>query len=327
MADISPLPAFSGLPPLAFAVKDPTLIVTNIIAATEAFYLQNTGKAISLAEADPRRLFQLVNAALFSQQRVLMDFCNKQNLVAFSQAPFLDALAGNWGYDHNGNLIAERKAATSAQTTMQFSVPAPLTTVLTIPASTQIGAASGAVFLTDADANIPLGSTTIIVSASCSVPGSVGNGFLAGQVIQPVNWPQTLTVNNVSATNIDTSVGGFDAENDFDFANRQLLSRTASGARVRSALISGPLPERRRPFSTRRLSAPRCRNFSPRPITAVLPSRRARSIFTLSSKGRTAQGCPTPPPSPPCKRRAMTTGRDRRRITSSARPPPEFPLA
>ena len=223
MADISPLPAFAALPPLAFAVKDPTLIVTNIIAATEAFYFKNTGKAISLAEADPRRLFQLVNAALNAQQRILIDFANKQNLVAFSQAPFLDALAGNWGYDHSGNLIAARKQATAAQTTLQFTLPAPLNTVLTVPQNTQVGAASGTIFLTDADANIPIGSTSIIVSSSCSIPGTVGNGFLAGQVIQPVNWPDTLTANNVSASNIDSSVGGFDAENDFDFANRQLL--------------------------------------------------------------------------------------------------------
>jgi phage-related baseplate assembly protein len=222
-SDVSPLPAFAGLPPLAFALKDPTLIVTNIIAAVEAFYLQNTGKAISLAEADPRRLFELVNAALVTQQRVLIDFANKQNLVAFSQAPFLDALAGNWGYDHNGNLIGLRKAATAAQTTLQFTLPAPLGTVITVPASTQVGAPSGSIFLTDTDANIPIGSTSIIVSSSCSVPGTIGNGFVPGQVNQPVNWPENLLNNNVSAVNIDTSVGGFDTESDYDFANRQLL--------------------------------------------------------------------------------------------------------
>lgn len=220
--DTSTLPAFQNLPPLSFALKDPVLILQNIISNYEAFYQLRTGQAITLAEADPRRLMIENFAYVIAQQRQIFDFGCKQNLLPFSSYPYLDAKGTQWGPTKG-----PRQRPSSALCTIQFTLAIAASIDTLVQQGTQVAAGNGIVFATTQDATIPAGSSNLNVSAACTVAGAIGNGYLPGQINTLINWntPQVLI-----AVNIDTSTGGADGETDDQFRYRQYLIPDSYGS-------------------------------------------------------------------------------------------------
>ena len=192
----------SSLPDIAFAEKDSKLIESEIISTYESL----AGR--TLAPGDPVRLFLLGIASIIVQQRSMIDFAAKQNLLAFSSNGYLD---------HLGALLGvSRLPPYPAMTTLRFILSAPQQGEVIIPAGTRVTPDGKLFFATIAAITVPTGSTQADVIAKCLQDGEIGNGYLPGQInrlVDPLPWVQR-------AVNITESSGGSDAETDDNFRER-----------------------------------------------------------------------------------------------------------
>ena len=196
----------SVLPSVTFAEKDARTIESNIITAYEAIAER------TLYPGDPVRLFLETIAAIIVQQRTLIDYAAKQNLLAYSAGDNLD---------HIGVLVGTtRIAATAATTTLRFTLSAVQATAITIPAGTRVATEDGLTFATSAVATVGIGSTFVDVAAVCTQTGAIGNDLAAGQInkiVDPVAYV-------ASVANTTTSESGADIEADDDYRERIRLS-------------------------------------------------------------------------------------------------------
>ncbi len=199
--DLSEL--FPSLPEILFAERDPETVESEIITQYENL----SGR--TLAKGDPIRLFLEAVALIIIQQRYLIDYTGKQNLLAYSE--------GN-NLDHLGALLGvSRLEAECASVKLKFTLTGTLSENLIIPAGTRAADVSGLVyFALDDDLKILAGNLTGEGSATCTEAGIIGNDFLTGQInilVDPVSYVK-------SVININTSSGGSDAEDDENFRER-----------------------------------------------------------------------------------------------------------
>jgi len=208
------------VPDIDFAVKDPAVIASEVIADYQTAFKALTNIAKTLAPADPVRLFLLVVCDWLSQQRTIIDFTGKMNLLKYAHDAYLDNLAALHG-DR-----ALRLQAAPALVTLQFT----LTTVLAFDARIPVGtqcAAGNVLFATlpasisVPDLIIPAGQLIGTVQAQAVAPGVTGNGFLPGQINAIINWNQQWAL---TVTNTDTSVGGAETESDDQYRYRIWLA-------------------------------------------------------------------------------------------------------
>jgi phage-related baseplate assembly protein len=192
----------SNLPDIQFVPMDVNEIETNVITTYEGI----SGR--KLAPGDPVRLFLQAVAAIIAQQRVLIDYAAKQNLLHYAAGPFLD---------HLGALVGvERLPAQAAKTMLRFTLSAPQLQAVTIPAGTRATSDGKLFFATTAATTVRAGTTEIDVVAECTTAGVSGNGWQPGQInklVDPLPWIK-------SVTNITTSSGGADVESDDAFRER-----------------------------------------------------------------------------------------------------------
>lgn len=194
-----------GLPDVEFLETDAETIKAEILTG----YEQASGR--TLAAGDPVRLFLLSLASIIIQQRTTINQAAQQNLLTYAQGEYLDALGAL--------LSVERLEESRAVTTIKFTLSQALATVYTIPAGTEV--TNGTVtFATDHDLDIPKGELSGSITASCTVPGEVGNDYLAGQVTTIVK-PMTFVA---KAENVTITTGGSEAESDASLAERIRLA-------------------------------------------------------------------------------------------------------
>lgn len=193
------------LPAVEFLETDAETIKAEIITG----YEQASGR--TLAAGAPVRLYLLSLAAVIIQQRTAVNLAAQQNLLSYAQDGYLDAL---------GTLLSvTRLSESKAVTTIKFTLSQALATVYTIPAGTEV--TNGVVtFATDKALDIPKGELTGSVTASCTVAGTVGNDYLAGQVNTIVK-PMTFVA---KAENTTITTGGSEAESDESLAERIRLA-------------------------------------------------------------------------------------------------------
>lgn len=193
------------LPAVEFLETDAETIKAEIITG----YEQASGR--TLAAGDPVRLYLLSLAAVIIQQRTAVNLAAQQNLLSYAQDGYLDAL---------GTLLSVTRLAESrAVTTIKFTLSQALATVYTIPAGTEV--TNGVVtFATDHELNIEKGKLEGSVTASCTVAGTIGNDYLAGQVNTIVK-PMTFVS---KAENTTITTGGSEAESDESLAERIRLA-------------------------------------------------------------------------------------------------------
>lgn len=208
-----------NLPNVNFVDTDPGAVQAAMFSA----YTAITGRTLS--PGDPIRLFILTIAEIIIQQRAAINYAGQQNLLSYAQGEYLDAL-GKY-------LAVERLPASHAVTTIEFMLSAVLEESYVIPAGFEV--TNGVVtFATDEELIIPAGETTGEVSATCTTAGESGNGYLAGQlstIVEPMPFLGT-------ASNISTTAGGADIEDDADFAERiRLAPNSFSVAGPRKAYI------------------------------------------------------------------------------------------
>lgn len=193
------------LPAVEFLETDAETIKAEIITG----YEEASGR--TLAAGDPVRLYLLSLAAVIIQQRTAVNLAAQQNLLSYAQDGYLDAL---------GTLLSvTRLSESKAVTTIKFTLSQALATVYTIPAGTEV--TNGVVtFATDKALDIPKGELTGSVTASCTVAGTVGNDYLAGQVNTIVK-PMTFVE---KAENTTITTGGSEVESDESLAERIRLA-------------------------------------------------------------------------------------------------------
>lgn len=166
-------------------------------------YTSITGR--TLAQGDPVRLFLLTIAEIIIQQREFINYTGKQNLLKYA--------VGN-NLDHLGILVGVgRLPASPAVTTVRFTLSEKRAVSTVIPAGTRVTAGDNVFFAIGADAAIPAGKLQMEVPASCTQTGTIGNGYLPGELstlVDPVPFV-------ASARNTTTSEGGSEIENDESF--------------------------------------------------------------------------------------------------------------
>ncbi len=185
-------------------------------------YEKLTGRTIY--PADPERVLFDVFSYVSSLLAFSIDYSAKQNLLSYATGQYLDGIAELYGI--------QRLQPKPALTTIRFSTQQPATTDILIPVGTRV-AAGDVVFRTTKEAIIKANTTFVDVQAECETSGSVGNGFLPGQVNTLLDF-----IANVEAQNIDMSLYGVDEEDDERFRERIRLSiERFSNAGSREAYI------------------------------------------------------------------------------------------
>jgi phage-related baseplate assembly protein len=214
---LTPPPEFGValVPEVDFAVKDPAVIQSEVLANYEAEFLRLTGIVKNLAPGDPVRLHLLVVCNWLSHQRTIIDFTGKQNLLKYASGDFLDNLGALYGER------ALRLPAAAAVTTLRFTLPIALAFDAVIPSGTQAQAPNSIIFATTEDGILPAGVLTVDVPAEATLEGSIGNDLAPGQINSLVNWNQPFSV---TVSNTTTTSGGADEESDDQYRYRIWLA-------------------------------------------------------------------------------------------------------
>jgi phage-related baseplate assembly protein len=205
----------SHVPDIDFAVKDPTVIESEVITDYQQAFQTLTGIAKTLAPGDPVRLHLLAVCHWLSHQRTIIDFTGKQNLLKYAHDDYLDNLAALHG-DR-----ALRLPASPALTTLRFTLEAPLPFDAFVPKGTQCAAPNSVVFETDEDVALPRGNLSVDVGATCLLDGVIGNDFSPGQINSIINWNQSFAL---QVGNTTTTSGGADEEEDEQYRYRIWLA-------------------------------------------------------------------------------------------------------
>ena len=126
----------------------------------------------TLYPGDPVRLFLESLAYVLALQNSVIDMAGKANLLLFASGEHLDAIGLMTG--------TRRLNASSASTTLRFTLQEELDFDCEIPAGTKAATADGkTIFATDKSVIIQAGVLSGAVSASAQASGSGANGFVA----------------------------------------------------------------------------------------------------------------------------------------------------
>ncbi|MGM9639745.1 MAG: baseplate J/gp47 family protein [Faecousia sp.] len=184
-----------------FIQTDTTALVNALIAA----YEKMTG--VTVHPASPERLFIAWVADIIVQTRVSINYAANQNIPSRAVGANLDALAELFYTKH-------RPAAKAASCTVRFSVSEPQQSAILIPSGTRITDATNTlIWETSADSYILAGEASVDVPVRCQESGTVGNGYVAGQLNTVVDvFPYYIACSNINDTD-----GGTDAATDEEF--------------------------------------------------------------------------------------------------------------
>jgi len=163
-------------------------------------------------QADP---LNLLLSALVYEIAVLKNDINytaNQNLLAFTQGEALDRL---------GELVGVyRLPAQPARTTLRFYIDEVKNFDIVIPAGTKATPDQLIFFETIEEAVISAGETYVDVEAICETEGTIGNGFLPGQI----NMLATPIPYITAVENVTVSMYGTDIESDEHLRERIRLA-------------------------------------------------------------------------------------------------------
>ena len=194
---------FPALNDIVFAEKSGEEIEADVIS----IYEDIAGR--TLAKGDPIRLFLEAIVLIIVHQRSLIDYAAKQNLLAYAEGDYLD---------HIGALLGvTRLSASKALTTLKFTLSEAQLSAVTIPEGTRASPGGGDIlFATVEDAEIAAGDTEITITAECTLAGTPGNNYVAGQIKTLVDpFPYEMSV-----VNMTMSYGGSNVENDENYRER-----------------------------------------------------------------------------------------------------------
>ena len=185
-------------------------------------YEEITGETVD--PASPERLFIQWMAEIIVLERVMTNYTGNQNIPSRAVGENLDALAELYR-------TTQRPQAQPATCTMRFTISEAQAFAVLIPAGTRVtDAAADLVWETVEDVYVDIGGTYADVQIRCKTAGTVGNGYVAGQInaiIDPFAY-------FLSCKNLTTSDGGADEATDEEFYQLIRLSMdgySCAGAR------------------------------------------------------------------------------------------------
>lgn len=190
-------------------------LINQMIIDYQDKYKEVTGTDVSLAQADPYRMIIYACALQIYQGMQFIDRAGKQSFLKYSYGDFLDNLGALRGI--------ERLQATSAVTTIRFSIDSAIGSAVQIPQGTRVTNGNEVYFFTDEYAEIPAGETFVDVPATSTEVGVGSNGFGAGEInVLVETLPYISTVSNITETS-----GGSDLESDASLAERIYIASSA----------------------------------------------------------------------------------------------------
>lgn len=198
----------NDIPDIDFVPKDVETLLSDMIAEYEKAYFEQTGKVKKLQPGDPIRIFIYSQALRIYTAYQLIDYTAKMNLLKYAKGDFLDNIGARVG--------AKRLQASSAVTTIRFTLSEIQNNVISIPKGTRVSAGENIFFATQSYGEIPIGSNHIDLKVYCLEKGIVGNDFLPGQInnlVDPIPYVQSIT-------NISRTQGGSEIESDENFRKR-----------------------------------------------------------------------------------------------------------
>lgn len=183
-------------------------VQTQMINDYQEKYKEITGKDVSLAQADPYRLIMYACAVQIFQAMQYADYAGKMSFLKYARDDYLDNLAALRG--------VERIESTAASTVLQFSIAGTMESVVAIPEGTRVTNGNNIYFATNEYTEIAAGEVSVTVPATCTTPGTDGNGFAPGELNILVNTLPYIT----AVTNTVTTYGGADIEDDESLKDR-----------------------------------------------------------------------------------------------------------
>lgn len=189
-----------------FLATDPAAIVTQQTADFESL----TGRSLYPAQYE-RLLINLI-AYRESLVRIGVQLTGEQNLVAFATGDHLD---------HLGLLVGcTRFEAKSSKATERFSLSAPASSVVPIPAGTRVRSNDlRATFSVVTTGEIPIGQSFVDLTCASLVAGPGANGYPPGEITLLLD-----PISGVTASNVSTSADGLDRETDDAYRRRVILA-------------------------------------------------------------------------------------------------------
>lgn len=167
---------------------------------------------VTLYPGDPVRLFLEGVAYVIAQQRFLIDYAGRMNLLAYAEYDYLD---------HLGLMLdTTRLGQNSARTTLRFELLETREHDVVIPQGIRVTGDGKLFFATETEVTIPAGQTQTEVGAISQTPGAAANGLVPGQInhlVDPVAYVGEVT-------NTAISLGGTDIEDDERYRGRIQLA-------------------------------------------------------------------------------------------------------
>lgn len=180
---------------------DTTALENALIAGYERL----TGTTVHPASKE--RLFIAWVVDIITQTRVAINYAANQNIPSRAVGANLDALAELF-------YAQQRPKAKAASCTVRFSISGVQQSAILIPSGTRAtDAAHTLIWETTADAYIPSGEVSVDLPMRCQTTGTVGNGYVAGQI----NTVVDVFAYYVTCANTTTTDGGTNAATDVEF--------------------------------------------------------------------------------------------------------------
>lgn len=201
-----------------FIPTDTEKVVALITALYEEIF------KTTVRPASPEKLFIQFMANIIIQERVLANYAANQNVPSRADGENLDALA-------ELTKIRSRPEAKPAGCMVRFSISEAQETSILIRAGTRVTDPSNTlIWETEADAYIPIGETSAELPVRCQTPGTIGNGYVAGQINTLVDVYDYYS----ECVSVTESDGGSNVPNDdeyYELMRASMDSFSCAGAR------------------------------------------------------------------------------------------------
>lgn len=203
-------------PEISF-IKNYTMekLADDMVSWFKEKYKELTGKDIVLGKADERRIILLAGAYFIYQGYMYMDDAGKMGLLKYSRGEYLENL-GAIKHIH-------RKPAAGSTTTVKFSMKSKRTSAIGIPKGTRVTAGDNVYFATDEYSEIPAGSLSVDVPATCTSVGQMTNNYDIGDLNTLVDIIAFID----EVKNITKPEGGADIESDESLRQRIYMAPAA----------------------------------------------------------------------------------------------------
>lgn len=187
----------------------------RLVTEYENSVTEITGKKYSLPKADKYRIILNAIALILYQNLQCIDRAGKQNTLKYAYGQYLDNKASEKG--------VTRKTATPATVSVKFTLEETRNTATIIPKGTRVSNDSDVYFETSTLEEIAAGNTEVIISCTCTEPGTAGNDIQIGEIttlVDPVAYIADIV-------NVTVSAGGTDTEDDDSLRERIFLAPSA----------------------------------------------------------------------------------------------------